>query len=392
MPAPQPQCARKPGTTEQEESGKGDSTMSESKKKKQKQENAEAPEKVVTRYDLKMQKRQEQKKKEEREKKISAVVGILLVVGLACLVASFPIRSYLTVHGTYITVDGEKVPRVEFDYNYNLVMNSYMSQNYYYLSMFGLDLSGDLSQQMYSETLTWKDFFEQMAVDNIKRTKALKREMMASADVFTYDPTEDYEEYKKALQDAAAESGSTLKAYVQEMFGPYATMSRVEDYVKEGMITSAYYESVRESRTPSDEEIQEYYDQNKNDYDSVDYRMTVVNAELPTEPTELADPVEESESAESGDTEAADGEEAAYEPSEAEIEAAMSEAKKTADEKEKTIGTQGELFENQTRTSVQVLLREWLFDSSRKAKDTTVIEDTGSHCYYVLEFEDRYLD
>jgi hypothetical protein len=35
---------------------------------------------------------------------------------------------------------------------------------------------------------------------------------------------------------------------------------------------------------------------------------------------------------------------------------------------------------------------EWLFDSSRKAGDTTVIEDTSNNAYYVVYFVRRYLD
>ena len=37
-------------------------------------------------------------------------------------------------------------------------------------------------------------------------------------------------------------------------------------------------------------------------------------------------------------------------------------------------------------------LRDWMFDSSRKAGDTTIIENTNSHLYYVAEFLDRYRD
>ena len=115
----------------------------------------EKQEKVLTKYDLKMQKRTEEKKKAQREERIGMMIGIAIVVALVCLVASFPIRSYLTVNGTYVKVAGEKVSRVEFDYNYNLVKSDYYTQNGYYLSMFGIDLSGDLSTQMYSDTMSW---------------------------------------------------------------------------------------------------------------------------------------------------------------------------------------------------------------------------------------------
>ena len=356
-----------------------------SKSEKKKQESTESQQKVVTRYDLKMQRRAEQKKKEEREKKIATVVGILLVAGLVCLVASFPIRTWVTVHGTYITVGDEKVSRVEFDYNYNLVLNNYMSQNYYFLSLLGLNLSGDLSKQMFSETLTWKDFFEEMAVDNLKRTKALKKEMEATG--FTVDVDEEYAEYSQLLQDQASTAGMKVNAYVQEIYGTYATLSRIQGFVKESLMTTAYYNHVRDEKKPSDQEITDYYEENKDNYDSVDYRIITVNAELPTEPTELADPVEETEEAS-----AESGEEAEYEPSEAEIEFAMQQAKAEADEAEKKVLTEGELNENMLQSVVSSTLREWLFDSARTSGDTTVIEDTSKNCYYVLAFVDRYLD
>ena len=153
---------------------------------------------------------------------------------------------------------------------------------------------------------------------------------------------------------------------------------------------NAYYDKVTEEKKPSEEEIAAYYEENKNNYDSVDYRLITVNAQLPTEPTDLADPVEETEG-----TEAAEGGEdadKAYEPSEAEITFAMKEAREEAEEALKTISTEGELSENILRANMASQLRDWMFDSSRKAGDTTIIENTNSHLYYVAEFLDRYRD
>lgn len=368
--------------------------MSKSKKT---QDIAETQEKVVTRYDLKMQRRKEQKIKEAREKRIASVIGIVLLAGLVCLVLSFPIRSWLTVHGTYIEVAGEKVSRLEFDYNFNLVKNNYVTQNSIYFSYLGIDLSGDLSQKMFSETLSWKDFFDEMAVDNIRQTKALQNEMRAAG--FTYDVTEQYEQYKESLRQSAADSGVTVDSYVKQLFGSYATLSRIESFVKTGMETRAYFDSVSESKTPTDEEIMAYYNEDKDSYDCVDYRLITVYAELPTEPTELADPVDEAESAdatesadEAGDSVSGEDEDAVYEPSEAEIQAAMAAAKEEADAKLETVAEEGELYEKAQQTDAPYLLREWLFDSARTAGDTTVIEDAANNEYYVVAFVDRYLD
>lgn len=349
----------------------------------------EKQEKVLTKYDLKMQKRAEEKKKAEREERISMITGIVIVVALICLVASFPIRTYLTVNGTYVKVAGEKVSRVEFDYNYNLVKDDYYAQNGYYLSMFGIDLNGDLSTQMYSDTMSWKDFFEQMTIQNIVNNKALRDQAEAAG--FTYDASEDYAEYREKLKEAAEAAGVTEKEYIRQSYGTYATASRIKEYIIQGMEINAFSEKISEEKAPSAEEIQAYYEENADSYDSVDYRLTIVNAELPTEPTELADPVEESDSTEGTEGETTDTEEA-YQPSEAEIAHAMELAYTEAEEALKSISTEGELRENALKTGVASQLQSWLFSAERKAGDTTIVENTTSNLYYVVEFVNRYRD
>lgn len=337
-------------------------------------------EKVLTKYDLKMQRRQEERKKAKWDELVGRVAGIVIVAALFCLVASFPIRSYLTVHGTFIEVAGEKVSRVEFDYNYNLVKNNFISENSYYLSLFGIDLSGDLSLQMYSDTLTYQDYFEQMAVESIADNKALRDQMRAAG--FTYDTAEEYAKYEEALKEAASAAGMTEKAYLKQVYGAYATPSRLKGYITESIELGAYYEQVAEEKKPSAAEIQSYYEERRADYDSVDYRLITINAELPTEPTELADPAEETEGADTG----------TYQPSDAEIEAAMQEARTKAEAALGTVSDQGELYENVSRSGIFSLLQDWLFEDGRQAGDSTIIENDNSHLYYVAEFVDRYLD
>ena len=147
----------------------------------------EQKKKVVTKYDRKVQRRKEQKAKDERDRKIGMITGIVIVAALVCFIASFPIRTFLTLNGAYITVDGEKVSRVEYDYYYNISMNNYLSGDGAWLYYAGLDLSGDLSQQMYSEDMSFKDFFDEMAVDLIKQNKALAKEARGAGFEFDTD-------------------------------------------------------------------------------------------------------------------------------------------------------------------------------------------------------------
>ena len=359
-----------------------------------KEQKEQTEQKVMTKYDRKVQKRKEEKEKEKKEERISTTVGLVFLVALVCLVASFPIRTYLATHETYVVINGEEVNKVEFDYVYNTSKNNYITQYGSYLSYFGLDTSKDLSTQMYSETLTWKDYFEQNAVESLKQNKALMAEAKAAG--FTYDTTDEYNTFKETIKTSAAAAGVSDKEYVRSIYGSYATMGRIEEYVKNDMVMNAYYQKLQEDNAPSDDEVQSYYEENKATYDSVDYRLTTIEADLPTEPTELADPVEETAADTTGTTDgtaATDStQDTAYQPSDAEIAKAMEDAKVLADDAEQTVAKDGEAHENEKKSSVNYLISDWLFDDARKAGDTTVITNDNSHCYYVVAFEKRYLD
>lgn len=359
-----------------------------------KEQKEQTEQKVMTKYDRKVQKRKEEKEKEKKEERISTAVGIVFLVALVCLVASFPIRTYLATHETYVVINGEEVNKVEFDYVYNTSKNNYITQYGSYLSYFGLDISKDLSTQMYSDTLTWQDYFEQNAVESLKQNKALMAEAKAAG--FTYDTTDEYNTFKETIKTSAAAAGVSDKEYVRSIYGSYATMGRIEEYVKNDMVMNAYYQKLQEDKAPSDDEIQSYYEENKATYDSVDYRLTTIEADLPTEPTELADPVEETAADTTGTTDgtaATDStQDTAYQPSDAEIAKAMEDAKVLADDAEQTVAKDGEAHENEKKSSVNYLISDWLFDDARKAGDTTVITNDNSHCYYAVAFEKRYLD
>lgn len=344
-------------------------------KKNTQQEAPQKESKVMTKYDRKMQAYQEQEKKAKAQRQRGNIIGIVIVVLVAAFVLSFPIRNYMAVNGAYITVGGEKVTKVEFDYHYAMARTSFIAQYGYTLSMMGMDAS-NIDNQMYSTDLTFKDYFEQQAVDNIRSTKAMKAEAQTVG--FTYNTDEEYAQSMEELRSSAAENSMSLNKFLKSMFGSYATESRLENVIREGIFTTAYYEQMEDSFEPTDAEIDSYYEENRNDYDVVDYHMTIVEAQLPTAAPDGTPTLD------------ADGNEVAYQPTEEEIAAAMEEAAKTADTAESTVLSGGDLHEAQSYSYVSSLLGDWLFDQARVKGDTTVVEDSVNHRYLVAGFDRRY--
>ena len=339
-------------------------------------ENKTETDKVMTKYDLKMQKRAEDKRREERSLMIWKIVGVVLVAALIGFILSFPVRNIIALRTPVVTVDGEKIGRVEFDYVYNTVKNTYIQNYGSYLSYYGLTDGADPATVMYSDKLTFKDYFEQLAAEQLKENVAIDREAKNTG--FTYDAGEKWKEFVESAEKAAKESDMNVADYLKNAYGEYATKARLKSVVEKQARISEYYQSVYDSKLPSDEEVESYYSENKSTYDSVDYSLVTVNAQLPTEPTELAD---------EGAAVAEDG---SYTPSDAEKEAAMKVAKESAEREKASVFENGEPLVNQLSSSVNYNIRDWLFDESRKEGDTTVIENTASNLYYVVGFTSRY--
>lgn len=334
----------------------------------------EASQKIVTRYDRKVQRRKEEEQKAKKRKMISRVVGVVILAAIIIGLASIPIRNYAARHSTYITVGGHDITKVEFDYYYNLASSDYINTYGTYLSYMGFNASGDYAAQAYSDTMSWKDYFEQLAVDTIRQNKALVDAAKAAG--FTYDTSREYEAFEESARTAAAAAGESLNRYYKLTFGRYSTVSGLKPYVEEGYLASAYYKHVAEERAASADEIQAYYDENKANYDSVDYKLTEISAEIPAAQT-VTD---------------GDGNANTVEPTEEEIQAAMDAAKEEADAALLVIDEEGAEHNGMLKSGISSKYSDWLFDEARKEGDTTIIEDTDSHKYYVLQFVKRYLD
>ena len=379
------------------------------------------PEKKMTKYDLKMQRRQEEEKKAKKEKTIIKTGCILAVIICVCIAAWKFYDNYQEKHGPYITVGDHEIQKAEFDYYYYSSLNSFASTYGSYLSYFGLDTSKPLDQQQYSDTMTWDDYFQQQAVNQLKNVYALTDE--ANEKGFEYDATSDYDDMVSSIQSYAEQQGVSEDEYCKSVFGSDATLEGIKPYVEMSGLASAYYNDIEDNIEVTDDEINTYYDENKDNYDSVDYRVCKIEADMPEEETEAETEaqtetvaesssetaVTESQTETESETMSAEESEAAAKAEEEAKAAAMAEAKAKADDMlskitdeasfEKVYGdyatdaSTDSLNTDKKKSSISPTdVANWLFDADRQAGDTTVIEDTANNAYYVVYFKDRYLD
>lgn len=346
---------------------------------------AENEQKVMTKYDRKMEERRIQKEKDKKEEKrmkiIASAVGVVLIAAIVISVARPIIAKQTALHGTYIQIGSHNISKLEYDYYYN----TQLQNNSYMLSYYGLDVNADLSTYMISDNMSFKDMYDSMAVEQIQQVKAVADE--AKKNGFSYDAETEYEAYMEDLKSFVEEQDFDINGYYKETYGPYATVSNIAPFEKEEMLASAYYQELLEQNKPSDEEVKAYYEEHKTNYDKVDYRSYTFTTDLEEDASEEA-------AAEAMEKIKADAEEMAKSRKEGTDfnELCLSYASEESKENYEDPENDYSLAEGRYRSSLTTVMADWLYDDARAEGDIEVLEDTNSNRYYVVEFIKRYYD
>lgn len=337
-------------------------------------------EKKMTNYDRKRLAREEAAKREKRKSILSIVTTVAIVAVIAALLIVVPMLKNREKFKEYFKVNNESVSVLEFNFHRTNLINS----NLTYLSYFGMESAEDLETMMYDEETgtTWAQYFTERTVESIKENKAMLAD--AKAKGVSLDVEDDYKEYMEEVETQAATVSMSADTYLNTLFG--ASEKELKDIIVDNLKAVAYSEYLYEQKQVSDEDVQAEYDANKNDYDSIDYRVLDIPALY------------------------------AEDASEADIEAAKTEAKNKAEEMLAKVKA-GEDFEtlcatyavedqratyadSETDTSLVTgetsyysfsPYSEWLFDSARTEGEADIYVDEENNVYYVLLFQKRYM-
>lgn len=314
--------------------------------------------------------------------KRSSILYTLLAIGFVVLAVFLLVYNsgILQRNRTALTIDGENYTAADAAYYYGNAYQSSMTQNGQLASLL-IDPNKSLKdQQAYgSEEQTWDEYFKDQAVSSMKFVHAVLK--AAQGENVTLDDA-DMEQYNAALEALKAEAsanGMSYKSFITAMYGPLVTPSVYEENLKDGILANKYIDIHQDSLTFTDEDIQAYYDENKNSFDLVDGGYVAISGAPETKKDDEGNTIE-----------ATDEEKAA----------AMAEAKEKAEAILADYETSGDLQAaadaNEASYTGGEALRytagvamDWLFDAARKDGDAQVVTDEEGSRVYVAVFNSR---
>lgn len=338
---------------------------------------------------------------DKTDKKIAiGVVAVLAVVLVAWLVSFLGIPQRLS---TVMTVGTEKVSAAEYTYYYRQLYLSTYQQSYYIQSQYGFSLGFDYTKspedQEYTgsdmeanedgSNPTWADYFRKTTEDSITQIKTLCAQAeslgisLDEDDLKSID--DDIEELRANVADEENGQGVSLNVYFRNNYGSGVN----EKFFRQLAEQEALAQKVSEAKTEefsnalTDDEINSYYDEHKDDYDVVDIAIFPIaidaDAETPVTADDakakaeemLAKVTDNNSFVKYAQEYAAEADKEKYADSSATVYNALSQENLTNN------------FDDEITT--------WAFSTDRKDGDKTVIT-TDTTAYAVLLTNARYRD
>lgn len=159
-------------------------------------------------------------------------------------------------------IEDKELTNGELQIYYQEVVYNFINNNYYYLSMYGLDLETPLSEQTCyaDESLTWEQYFLNNALESWQRYTTLQ--VLAEENEFVLD--EDLQafldELPTSLSEVATAGGhESVADWLNENYGPGVTETDFINYMTTYYTGNAYLESRYEELMPGEEDIESYY-------------------------------------------------------------------------------------------------------------------------------------
>jgi len=355
--------------------------MSASREKKTRQELA------GTDYvDPKVVREEEQQQREKRNNKLYAIIAIVFV--LVAVVSLVWKSQVIQKNATAVIIGNEKYTAAQANFYYNQTYQTFLNENYYFLSYMGLDPNVSLKEQAYygaQDGTTWHDFFLTQSMQQMTLIHALNEKAEAEGFTWTEKLQSDFDTAIELLKENVQASGyySSFDQYLTTTYGGTTTEKLFIQETKASMLAEAYAAAYSETLSYGEEVFEELYAASPKNYDQVAYECLRFSGYVSTtdEAGNTVEVTEEMKAQAMADAKAnADAVYAAFESGKS-----LSDLAAEYPDAYHTVSGGTAYYGGD-------ILGDWLFDDARKAGDTALLEDTATSAYYVVRFDKRFLE
>ena len=204
------------------------------------------------------------------------LIAVIAIVVLA-LGTSLINNSGLLLH-TFNPVTSENftINGAMMNYFYKTTYYNFVSQMGDYLSYFGLDTSIPLKNQDYLDgTQTWHDYFLSSTTEQAKELLVLAEAAKAAGLELTEEDITAIDESIASLEETAVAYGYTTAAsFISAQYGAGVKVKDIRSAMELSTLAGKYSTKISDEITITEDEINTYFEENRETYTMVDLRRS----------------------------------------------------------------------------------------------------------------------
>ena len=343
----------------------------------------------------KLTERQLAEQKEAKKLKLYTTTFVIVLVAILVIAAVIGATQFIKTSGmrekntVAMTVGNHELSNAELNYFYIDSVNNFYSQNGSYASIFGLDVTKPLNEQVQNEETgeTWADYFVSMAKSSATSVYALNDAAAAAGYTLPEDQQANVDSIVSNMNLYASVYGyADGETYLKAMYGMGADLDSYRSYVEKSVMADSFQANYSESLTYGDADLRAAEADNFNKYSSFAYNYYYLSAaafqesEAPTDAEKAAALAAAEEAAKA----------LAASTTIEELDAAI--AALSINEGKDAASTR---YDANLYSSISSTVSQWLSDSSRKEGDITYLENASTDAegnktvngYYVVRFD-----
>ena len=308
---------------------------------------------------------------------VGAVAAVLLIAAVILINSTF-----FDTRVPAVTIGDDTFTAAEVRYAKQMSYSSFCSSNSSFLSYL-LDTSKPLDEQqcMFNSEITWDEYFLQEGLNYLRQTTALYNAAIAEGYTLTEDDAALIDSNLEMISLSASTYGYTTDGYIAACYGEGNNERSVRAMMERSLIASAYANDKQESLAAAltGEELDEYYAENRDSYNTVSYLTALV-------------PYKTEETDSSGDGENSEVTEEEKAAARTKVDNILGISENTVDSFRAAVLIQlgSEPTESRNAPANFGENREWFASGERKEGDVlTVEEGTGIRLYCYLRLEDN---
>ncbi len=212
-----------------------------------------------------------------------AALITVIVVAVLFLASLFLNSNYLRQKMTAVTIDNVKYSLTDFNFYYkNMYLQYYQSMGNTGINSLLPDTQKSLKSQIYDQETgeTWAEFFTRTALDQMKEDNRIYIEAQkAGFELSEEDKQEIEREISNVLGMAVTYGYPDLDSYLRAVYGKGMNETYFRKATERAYLVDAYTKYVRDAFVYTPEELEAFYNEKKDSYDTFTYRYFLVKAD-----------------------------------------------------------------------------------------------------------------